>query len=640
MLSIENINATVHKYADPLNVPSGSDPTLPAARDRDLKRWKQRGNGGIYDGGDRTWTGEIAHMKGWLKARAEWIDDQFPDEPVFSRSGGSVPVGSSLAFNFGEGTAYYTTDGSDPRAPGGEVATTAKMFEGGAIDSTLVPLDAPVGYFIPSDDSLGLTWTQPSFDGSSWTQAPTGVGWETAGGTLEPIIKTNISDQLRNVNAGAYFRWEFTFNNADAVNGLTLNVNSDDGFVAYINGVVVASLHAPSPIAWNSQATDSDSDNDVVKGRTIDISANKSALRNGTNVLAIHAMNSSAGGSDFVIRAGLDVNETVVPEPILLNASQTITARVKNGDFWGAPVVQSYAVGTTPATAANLMVSEIMYHPSDPSAAEIAAGFADQDQFEFIEFMNISNTAIDLSGVAFGAGASFSFPGGLLLAAGARTIVVSDAAAFQARYGAGLAGGIAGQFGAESNLSNNGERILILGIDGTPVKEFTYDDMAPWPEAADGDGFSLVLISPDSAPDHNNAASWTVGVSGGTPGTGENTTSFVGDPNADNDNDGLSAFAEYALGTFETDSTSGPGVIQVRVDGGGDLRMTFPKNTAAGDVIFTVEISTNLQDWASGDRVSLVEEVSTGPGRSEVTYQSALPDATEVYMRLRMTQRQ
>ena len=67
--------------------------------------------------------------------------------------------------------------------------------------------------------------------------------------------------------------------------------------------------------------------------------------------------------------------------------------------------------------------------------------------------------------------------------------------------------------------------------------------------------------------------------------------------------------------------------------------MTFPKNTAAGDVIYTVEISTNLIDWAS-DMVSLVSEEPIGEGLAEVTYQSALPDANEVYMRLKMTQRQ
>jgi hypothetical protein len=637
VLSIENIEATVHKYSDPLDVDSGSNPELPAAHDRDLDRWNQRGNGGRFGGGDRAWTGEITHMKGWLKARAEWVDEQFPPEAVFSTPGGSVPVGTTLAMNFQTGEAFYTTDGTDPRMPGGAVSANAKQFEGGAVNSTVVPMDAPVGYLIPTDGSLGLRWTQADFDASSWTQAPTGVGWETNGGALEPLIKTNISAQLRSINGGAYFRWEFDFNNADAVNAATLNVQSDDGFIAYLNGIEIGRLNAPNPAAWNSNANGSESDNAVVAGVQIDVSANKDGFRNGTNVLAIHAMNSSTGGSDFLIRAGLDINETIVPNPLVLNESQTFTARVRVGDFWGAPVVQSYAVGTTPATAANLMVSEIMYHPSEPTAAEIAAGFDDQDLFEFMEFANISGTAIDLSGVTFDAGATFAFPGGMQLAAGARVVVVSDVAAFRARYGAALDSIVVGQFQGGSNLSNSGERIRILGIEGTPIKEFTYNDKLPWPEAADGDGFSLVLASPNSAPNHNIADSWTTGVLGGTPGSGENKTTFEGDPNADGDNDGLTAFAEYALGTSESDSASGPGVIQVRVDGGGDLRMTFPKNTAAGDVIFTVEISTNLIDWTKG-MASLVSEEQIGEGLSAVTYQSAIPDATEVYMRLKIKQ--
>ncbi len=639
VLSIDNINATVDKYADPLDVASGSNPALPSAQDRNFARWNVAPNGGIYSGGDSTWTGEITHMKGWLKARAEWIDEQFPAEPEFSVESGSVPAGTTLVMNFLEGQAFYTTDGSDPRAPGGGVSATAKQFEGGAIDSTMVPMDAPVDYLIPTDGSLGLTWTQANFDASAWTQAPTGVGWESFGGTLEPLVTTNISDQLKGINGGAYFRWEFDFNNAGAVNGATLNVNVDDGFIAYLNGVEIASTNAPDPAEWNSTASGSSTDSAVLAGSQVDVSAFTDAFRNGTNVLAIHAMNSSIGGSDFLIRAGLDINETVVANPLVLNESQVIIARVREGDFWGAPIVNSYVVGTTPATAANLMISEIMYHPSEPTAAEIAAGHDDQDLFEFMEFVNISDTSIDLSGVAFGAGANFAFPGGMQLAAGARVLVVSDVAAFRTRYGAALDSFVVGQFQEGTKLSNSGERILILGVDGTAIREFTYNDKSPWPEAADGDGFSLVLNSPDSAPDHNLPESWSTGVLGGTPGIGENKTMFVGDPNADRDNDGLTAFAEYAMGTSDSDLASGPGAIKVRVDGGGDLRMTYPKNTAAGDVTFIVEISTDLIDWASGEMVSFVSEEPVGGGISEVTYQSAIPDANEVYMRLRIRQK-
>lgn len=639
VMSIDNLNATVDKYALPLNINSGSDAALPSPQDRNFARWNVAPNGGQYAGGDRGWTGEISHMKGWLKARAEWIDAQFPAEPEFSVASGSVPVGTSLIMNFPEGQAFYTTDGSDPRASGGGVSPTAKRFDGGAIDSTLLPVDASVDYLVPTNNSLGLTWTQANFDASGWTQANSGVGWESPGGTLEPLIATNIVNELKGINGGAYFRWEFDFNNAGAVNGGTLNVQADDGFVAYLNGVEIASANVPNPVVWNSTSSGSTSDGNVVAGRQIDLAAHLDAFRNGTNVLAIHAMNSSLNGSDFLIRAGLDINETVAASPLLLNESQVVIARVRDGDFWGAPTTSPYAVGTTPASSANLMVSEIMYHPTEPSAAELAAGYDDQDLFEFIEFVNISDTAIDLSGVTFDAGASFTFPVGMQLTAGARVLVVSDTAAFRARYGSALDSFVVGQFQEGTKLSNSGERILILGIDGAPIKEFTYNDKSPWPEAADGDGFSLVLNSPNSAPDHNLPESWSTGRQGGTPGIGENKTVFAGDPNADLDNDGLTAFAEYAMGTADSDSTSGQAAIRSRVDGGGDLRIIFPKNTAAGDVNFIVEISTDLKNWSSDEMVSFVSEESISENISEVTYQSALPNATKVYMRLRFQQR-
>lgn len=639
VMSIDNINVTVDKYADPLNVDSGNDPSLPTPQDRNFDRWNVAPNGGTYGQGDRGWTGEITHMKGWLKARAEWIDGQFPPQPELSVASGSVPVGTNLIMNYPKGQAFYTTDGSDPRSPGGTVSPTAQQFEGGAIDSTLLAMDAPVSYLIPTGDSLALTWTRADFNASDWTSAPSGIGWETVGGTLEPLIATNISAQLKGVNGGAYFRWEFDFNNAGAVNEGTLTLQSDDGFIAYLNGVEIASANAPDPVAWNSTASGSTSDSRVVSGQQIDISAFLGSFRNGNNVLAIHAMNSSINGSDFLIRAGLDINETVAANPLVLNESQVITARVRDGLFWGAPTVRPYAVGTTPASAESLMVSEVMYHPAEPSAVEIAAGYDDQDQFEFIEFVNISDVSIDLSGVAFEAGASFMFEAGKQLAAGARILVVSDVAGFRVRYGSALDSFVAGQFQEGTNLANSGERIVIVGIDGNPIKEFTYNDKSPWPEGADGDGFSLVLNSPDSAPDHKLPGSWATSLFGGTPGVGENKTVFDGDPDADADNDGLTAFAEYAMGTADSDSASGQAAIRSRVDGGGDLRITFPKNTAAGDVTYIVEISTDLQNWNSGESVSLVSEEPIGEGISEVTYQSVLPNATKVYMRLRFQQR-
>ncbi|MCK4452075.1 MAG: CotH kinase family protein, partial [Anaerolineae bacterium] len=69
-------------------------------------------------------------------------------------------------------------------------------------------------------------------------------------------------------------------------------------------------------------------------------------------------------------------------------------------------------------------------------------------------------------------------------------------------------------------LSNSGERVAIEDAGSTLVDEVTYDDHPPWPEAPDGHGPSLELISP--AFDNDSPCSWgasqPVETSLGTPG--------------------------------------------------------------------------------------------------------------------------
>ncbi len=80
----------------------------------------------------------------------------------------------------------------------------------------------------------------------------------------------------------------------------------------------------------------------------------------------------------------------------------------------------------------HLRVDEIMYHPADPTPAEIAAGFNDADDFEFLELVNTSAVeTLDLSGVEFTNGITFSFAGSALtsLPPGGRVVIVENLAA-------------------------------------------------------------------------------------------------------------------------------------------------------------------------------------------------------------------
>ncbi len=172
-----------------------------------------------------------------------------------------------------------------------------------------IPRGAPLKLHIPSDASLGDDWKQVGFDDSGWTSATAGVGFEARGGTLEPLVATDIRSEMIGQNASAYLRFPFSFDLADRqVLSMTLGVNVDDGFVAYLNGVEVGSFGKPTPLTWESQSDAKRSDATVVSTPiTIPISGFGAALLSGANVLAIHGMNESLGSSDFLVDAELDI---------------------------------------------------------------------------------------------------------------------------------------------------------------------------------------------------------------------------------------------------------------------------------------------------------------------------------------------
>jgi len=140
-----------------------------------------------------------------------------------------------------------------------------------------------------------------------------------------------------------------------------------------------------------------------------------------------------------------------------------------------------------------LAISELHYHPDEPTAMESAGGFNDADAFEFIELFNYGTGTYDLNGICFTNGIQFDFTGSAIpkLAAGQYVLVVKNRAAFEQRYGAGLP--IAGEYSGQ--LSNSGEPIELVNNSLETILSFTYGTRAPWPESPDGHGPSLELIS-------------------------------------------------------------------------------------------------------------------------------------------------
>jgi hypothetical protein len=165
-----------------------------------------------------------------------------------------------------------------------------------------------------------------------------------------------------------------------------------------------------------------------------------------------------------------------------------------------------------------LRITELMYHA--------AAG----SELDFVELQNIGDEPLKLSGVRLVDGIDFQF-GDVTLTPGQFVVIVSDEAAFRARYGNAAA--VAGQYA--QNLSNAGERIRLRlpePFDGD-ILDFTYDDL--WYPTTDGDGYSLVIRVPSAAAaTWNDKASWRPsGAVGGSPGFIDPPFPQPGDTNGD-----------------------------------------------------------------------------------------------------------
>ncbi len=310
------------------------------------------------------------------------------------------------------------------------------------------------------------------------------------------------------------------------------------------------------------------------------------------------------------VQAGL----TPYSGPVILDSTVTVKARALSGGVWSALTEASFLI-SPPASAANLVISEIHYNPDG------------EDDAEFIELMNTGDAVIDLSGVRFTTGLDFTFSPGTTLAAGARVVVVRDSAAFSARYGAGVP--VAGEFQSLTNLDNSGERLTLLAMDGGSIADFVYEDDAPWPNDADGRGFSLTLISPASHPDYASPLHWRASVPlHGTPGT-DDATAFTGDPHADADNDSLSARMEYAMGSSDSD---GSAPVPLRWDPLAG-RAVFRRARAADDALPVLESSRDLNGWTQ-DWLLVRREVEGG---AEVLQFAPQPGAADrVFLRLRL----
>ena len=491
-----------------------------------------------------SWRGEVENMRDWLHERAQFMDDQFAPNPTFLIDGQPIPIDV-------DGVAVSKNQPVVVTPPPREVFTDTVILSGN--------VGATTGrYMVPTNNNLGTSWTSLNFNDNSWSTGRLGYGYENSAADYASLLRTRIRPQDVNSRANTFFaRMEFNIADVTQLDQLVLKMKYDDGFVAYINGREVVRRGVTGTPSWTSTSSQH-SDSSAVNFVDFDVSSAIGNLRNGRNILAIHAINTGTSSSDMLMQPEL-VSRTVeflpggagtlyyttdgsdprlfggnpsptakilpTGTPLIIDQNQRVIVRnfdTSNrgsearivGTDWSAPVQYDFVVDSP-----SLAITELNYNPYPPTQQEsaILPGIGNDD-FEFVEIRNVGSSTVVLSGVQLSDGVEFDFTNSSVetLAPGEYAVVVENDIAFAARYGSDIP--IAGVY--SGNLSNGGEDVDLVDGLGNVIFTVNYGTSDPWPVRADGIGATLELIDSSNvdAASQNKHYRWQgSGPFGGTP---------------------------------------------------------------------------------------------------------------------------
>ena len=169
-------------------------------------------------------------------------------------------------------------------------------------DPALTPVEVKVisigddWHYFKGTEAPPVDWRLMSFNDQGWLEGPTGIGY---GDSDDATVLTDMSGNYQSV----YMRKKF-INNMSGISALSLSVNYDDGFIAYINGTEVArSSSVTGNPAYNEGCGGHEAGSPVV----YNLDQHISLLAESENILTIHGINGDIYSSDFSMIPELSV---------------------------------------------------------------------------------------------------------------------------------------------------------------------------------------------------------------------------------------------------------------------------------------------------------------------------------------------
>jgi hypothetical protein len=192
------------------------------------------------------------------------------------------------------------------------------LFAFGAVGpgnaSVIIPLDSTWKFlkgYAEASSPDPTAWRAIDLDESTWLTLPAPFWY----GDVQPSPGSQLTDMLNGYTC-VFMRGTFALTNVNDISELELGAQSDDGFIAWINGQEVARFNMPQgDIPFSGTALPALPE--PIPFQNFTLTDPRAYLVNGTNVLAVQAFNSSLSqSSDFVINVSLSNSVDTVPPTV------------------------------------------------------------------------------------------------------------------------------------------------------------------------------------------------------------------------------------------------------------------------------------------------------------------------------------
>lgn len=395
-------DANIHAVVD------GQASEIAETQERNFARWPEVApDGGPFaQPGLTGWVAEVSQLAGWLIERVHWIDEQMIAAPGLSPASGNVPVNTlvTLTSNDPGADVYYTLDGSDPRAGGGEISSSAILYTGPFSITESVQVTARANgtppaqsnSSHPADESPGKV-----LDGNT-TSKYLNYGEQNSGLIIKPVSGASIVRSFRLTTADDHSERDPASYEIYGTNDSISSGNNSTGLAENWTLISSGSLSLPEaretdgPLVSFANSTSYSAYKIVLP--TVKDSSEANSMQ-----FADISLYQTSNGTEAAIQSS---NDLAIAIHVVLPEDMVATSK------WSEQVVGVYSV-ETPANASNLRITELQYHPADPTSAELAiVPGANGSDFEFAELRNIGGIPISLNGVMFTAGITYDFSSG------------------------------------------------------------------------------------------------------------------------------------------------------------------------------------------------------------------------------------